>query len=189
MAARRTTQPLRPRARGFTLLEVMVAVAILGLGLTAILSAQFGAVKGATHARYMSQATGLARCKMAEVEEQLAIDGYQELDQADSGECCVDQQAPEYSCEWSIQKPMFPEPDLGKLDLGPDWMDELLGFMTENAVSRLPMRAEHCIALASLPFLHRDPFDRMLIVQAQSEKLNLVTKDENIAGYEVAIVW
>jgi general secretion pathway protein I len=143
MAARRTTQPLRPvepqrpaaplrtGARGFTLLEVMVAVAILGLGLTAILSAQFGAVKGATHARYISQATGLARCKMAEVEEQLAIDGYQELDQTDSGECCVDQQAPEFSCEWSIQKPMFPEPDLGKLDL--DSNMEGLGAIAELA--------------------------------------------------------
>ena len=78
---------------------------------------------------------------------------------------------------------------LGKLDLGMDWMGELQGFMRENAVSSLPLRPEHCIALTSLPFLHRDPFDRMLIVQALSEKLNLVTKDENIAGYEVAVVW
>jgi len=78
---------------------------------------------------------------------------------------------------------------LGKLDLGVDWMGELQGFMRENAVSSLPLRTEHCIALTSLPFLHHDPFDRMLIVQAQSEKLNLVTKDENIAGYEVAVVW
>jgi len=78
---------------------------------------------------------------------------------------------------------------LGKLDLGSDWMGEIQGFMRVNAVSSLPLRAEHCVALTSLPFLHRDPFDRMLIVQAQSEKLNLVTKDENIAGYEVAVVW
>jgi len=78
---------------------------------------------------------------------------------------------------------------LGKLDLGADWMDELQGFMRENAVSSLPLRPEHCTALTALPFLHRDPFDRMLIVQARSENLNLVTKDENMAGYEVAVVW
>src|SRR5262249_13241426 len=69
------------RARGFTLLEVMVAVAILGLGLTAILSAQAGAFASAAHARHVSVATGLARCKMSEVEEHLAgPEGYPELD-------------------------------------------------------------------------------------------------------------
>ena len=49
------------RARGFTLLEVMVAVAILGLGLTAILSAQTGVFASSAHARNLSVATGLAR--------------------------------------------------------------------------------------------------------------------------------
>ena len=75
------------RDRGFTLLEVLVAGAILGLGLTAILSAQAGSFNASRHARNISVATGLARCKMNEVEEQLAKLGYQDLDVVDSGPC------------------------------------------------------------------------------------------------------
>ena len=64
-----STAPTPPgEERGFTLLEVMVAVAILGLGLTAVLSAMFGSVKGVAHARGISVAVGLARCKMSEIE-------------------------------------------------------------------------------------------------------------------------
>ncbi len=78
---------------------------------------------------------------------------------------------------------------LGKLDLGVDWMGELQGFMRENAVSSIPLRPEHCTTLASLPFLHRDPFDRMLIAQALSEKLILISRDGSLSGYEVEVVW
>ncbi len=78
---------------------------------------------------------------------------------------------------------------VGKLDLGADWMHELQNFMRDNAVSILPLRPEHCTTLASLPFVHRDPFDRMLIAQALSEKLILISKDGSLSGYEVEIVW
>ena len=55
--------------RGFTLLEVMVAVAILGLSLTVILSAQAGLYSGGTYGQHTSIAIGLARCRMTELEE------------------------------------------------------------------------------------------------------------------------
>ncbi len=106
----------RRSSNGFTLLEVMVAVAILGLGLTAVLSAQFGAVKGVSHARGLSVAVGLARCKMSEVEEDLRKNGYQELDKSDSGACCGDGM-PGFWCEWRIEKPQFPAANSAKLDL------------------------------------------------------------------------
>lgn len=106
--------------RGFTLLEVMVAVAILGLGLTAILSAQAGAVSGASHARHMSVAVGLARCKMTEIEEQLTRDGFSQLDESETGPCCDGDETPNISCTWQVDKPEFPEPDLGELDLDTD---------------------------------------------------------------------
>ena len=61
--------------RAFTLLEVLVAVSILGLGLTAILSAQAGAFSSSAHSRNISVAVGLLRCKMSEVEEHLLKDG------------------------------------------------------------------------------------------------------------------
>ncbi|MEM9693981.1 MAG: prepilin-type N-terminal cleavage/methylation domain-containing protein [Myxococcota bacterium] len=120
--------------RGFTLLEVMVAVAILGLGLTAILSAQFTSVAATAHARHMSLATGLARCKMSEVEELLRIEGYPELELVESGPCCEGDNNPQFSCEWSVQKPVFPEFSAQlDLDAGLDLDSTPAGNITETA--------------------------------------------------------
>ena len=47
----------------------------------------------------------------------------------------------------------------------------------------LPVRIDHCKAFASLPMHHRDPFDRMLIAQAQSEEMTLLTRDRAVAAY------
>lgn len=53
----------------------------------------------------------------------------------------------------------------------------------------LPIRASHITALAALPDLHRDPFDRILIAQAVAEGFPLVTSDRQITAYRVQIVW
>ena len=53
----------------------------------------------------------------------------------------------------------------------------------------LPLRPEHLLALARLPMLHRDPFDRLLIAQARHERMAILTADENMAKYDVRIVW
>lgn len=47
----------------------------------------------------------------------------------------------------------------------------------------LPVRTDHCKAYAALPMHHRDPFDRMLIAQAQIERVPLLTRDGAIAAY------
>ncbi|HEX3864819.1 MAG TPA: type II toxin-antitoxin system VapC family toxin [Stellaceae bacterium] len=47
----------------------------------------------------------------------------------------------------------------------------------------LPVRPDHCKGLASLPHHHRDPFDRMLIAQAQEEQVSLLTRDRLITLY------
>lgn len=70
---------------------------------------------------------------------------------------------------------------LGKLDF-PDGLDAALiasGFV------ELPISAAHADRAASLPAHHRDPFDRMLVAQAQSASLTLVTADRVIEPYEV----
>jgi len=47
----------------------------------------------------------------------------------------------------------------------------------------------HALRVASLPLLHRDPFDRLLVAQAQVEGIPLMTADEEIAAYDLEIVW
>src|SRR5262245_62616960 len=75
---------LKAARRGFSLLEVMVAIAILGLALTVILSAQGGLAASNNSAAKMSIATSLARCKMTELEQKLLRDGYPEIDAIDT---------------------------------------------------------------------------------------------------------
>ena len=53
----------------------------------------------------------------------------------------------------------------------------------------VPVAAEHLTLLAGLPLLHTDPFDRLLIVQAQRESLAIVTADEQIEKYDVRTIW
>jgi len=50
----------------------------------------------------------------------------------------------------------------------------------------LPVSPEHCKALAKLPRHHRDPFDRMLVAQAQSENVPLLTRDRAMTAYSAA---
>jgi len=57
----------------------------------------------------------------------------------------------------------------------------------ETNLKVLDIRAEHVSAVQHLPFRHRDPFDRMLIAQAQVEKLTILTADRNFAAYDVML--
>ena len=57
--------------------------------------------------------------------------------------------------------------------------------IAEAGFTETPMTFRHAEIAAALPLLHRDPFDRMLIAQAQAEELTLVTDDSQIARYEV----
>ena len=74
---------------------------------------------------------------------------------------------------------------LGKLDLqGADLVEEI----AENDFVELPMTARHSSVAANLPRHHQDPFDRMLIAQAQIEGLTMVTRDPAFLAYGVAIL-
>lgn len=53
----------------------------------------------------------------------------------------------------------------------------------------LNIRATHITALAALPALHKDPFDRILIAQAKAEGLALVTNDASVRGYPIQTFW
>ena len=53
----------------------------------------------------------------------------------------------------------------------------------------LPIRMRHVLRLAALPDHHRDPFDRLLVAQAQAESIPVMTRDGVIAKYDVDIIW
>ena len=53
----------------------------------------------------------------------------------------------------------------------------------------LPVMPEHLPTLAALPLLHRDPFDRLLVAQAQYEGLTILTPDEKIRHYNLKTLW
>jgi PIN domain nuclease of toxin-antitoxin system len=71
---------------------------------------------------------------------------------------------------------------IGKLELPDDFADSLAA----QAFVPLAITTAHAHAIKDLPLHHRDPFDRMLVAQAQIERLTLLTRDEQLAKYEVA---
>ena len=99
----------RKKVLGFTLLEVMVAIAILSLGLTAIFSSQGGAIKTAHRSRKMTMASLLARCKMGEIEEMIARDGLPAVDAHDVDGCCEDGEIDGYECDWKVERIVLPD--------------------------------------------------------------------------------
>jgi PIN domain nuclease of toxin-antitoxin system len=55
--------------------------------------------------------------------------------------------------------------------------------LLDNGYGELPIVSEHAVAIESLPPIHKDPFDRMLIAQATIEGISLLTADELVAQY------
>ena len=53
----------------------------------------------------------------------------------------------------------------------------------------LPITLQHALAVSSLPLHHSDPFDRLLVAQAKSESLPLISGDERLSSYDLQILW
>jgi PIN domain nuclease of toxin-antitoxin system len=66
--------------------------------------------------------------------------------------------------------------------------DDLPERVRDSGFRRLDITAEHGIAAARLPLLHRDPFDRVLIAQALQHGLTIATVDADVAGYAVPLL-
>jgi PIN domain nuclease of toxin-antitoxin system len=77
---------------------------------------------------------------------------------------------------------------LGKLPLPEPPHDYVPWRMRRDAVDGLPVTHTHALHVASLPRHHGDPFDRLLVAQAQLEDVPLVTADPHIARYDVTIL-
>lgn len=72
---------------------------------------------------------------------------------------------------------------LGKLTAPP----ELLDVLDRSGLLELPVRSRHAAEAGSLPPIHRDPFDRMLVAQARCEGLTLLSRDPQGARYDVIV--
>jgi PIN domain nuclease of toxin-antitoxin system len=88
-------------------------------------------------------------------------------------------------CAWEIAIKMT----IGKIQLA----DPLDFFMSEgmrNARAvELRIRSSHAVRVASLPLHHRDPFDRLLIAQAATESLAIVSSDHQFKPYGLPVIW
>ena len=78
---------------------------------------------------------------------------------------------------------------LGRLQLPSNLEHFILEQMALNAIESLPVQMSHALHVYKLPAHHRDPFDRMLIAQAQLQNLPILTVDPQIARYSVKVIW
>lgn len=77
----------------------------------------------------------------------------------------------------------------GKLDLPAPPGEYIPSRMAENGIRPLPIRHSHVLRAAALPTHHRDPFDRVLVAQAQLEELKLLSTDPILRSYDVEVLW
>ena len=110
---------------------------------------------------------------------------------------------------WLADDPVLPDEIKNRLDHEPDayvsaatvWevaIKQAIGKLPEPAglperirscgFAELPISSQHAMTAARLPLIHRDPFDRMLVAQAQDENLTLVTRDPRCRKYEVTVL-
>jgi len=75
---------------------------------------------------------------------------------------------------------------LGKLDVDPE---RVLAEVQDNGFTLLNVNFKHGLAAGALASYHRDPFDRMLIAQAQCDELHIVSIDGVFSDYDVDVVW
>lgn len=78
---------------------------------------------------------------------------------------------------------------LGKLRLTVPYQDLFPGAVLANGFQVLPTDFRHFQKLLSLPFHHRDPFDRMLVAQALEEGMTLVSCDPHLSSCGATVIW
>jgi PIN domain nuclease of toxin-antitoxin system len=66
---------------------------------------------------------------------------------------------------------------------------ELLIQAVKNGFEILPLAFVHSAGIISLEFHHKDPFDRMIISQAITENLQIITRDDKFERYPVSVIW
>ena len=73
--------------------------------------------------------------------------------------------------------------------LAENWARDIPRALTRDGVSRLDVSPDHCREVSQLPLHHRDPFDRMLIAQAQTESCAVLSIDPQLDAYGIERIW
>ena len=78
---------------------------------------------------------------------------------------------------------------IGKLKLAQP-IEVMIPYQMEiNGIRLLDIKLEHVVIVATLPYHHRDPFDRLLIAQAMAEQMPIVTRDTQFGAYNIEQWW
>jgi PIN domain nuclease of toxin-antitoxin system len=78
---------------------------------------------------------------------------------------------------------------IGRLSLPVPLRELVRRAVVDGGVRVLDVTPGHALRASELPMLHKDPFDRMLIAQAMTERMTLATRDGQLDGYGVATFW
>jgi PIN domain nuclease of toxin-antitoxin system len=78
---------------------------------------------------------------------------------------------------------------LGKLQLQRPFAMLIPQEIADNQIMLLDITCDHVVAITTLPFHHRDPFDRMLIAQSLVEQIPIVSADAVLDAYSVTRLW
>ena len=78
---------------------------------------------------------------------------------------------------------------LGKLPTGEELIGDLDRYLAQLQYEALPISVDHAVRAGRLPGEHRDPFDRMLVAQAQAENLAIISNDRIFDTYRVHRIW
>ena len=78
---------------------------------------------------------------------------------------------------------------VGKLTLNRALLEIIESQQKINQIEVLPVNLDHVLGLDSLPLIHKDPFDRLLVAQANVENAALVSGDPIVAQYSVNVNW
>ena len=78
---------------------------------------------------------------------------------------------------------------LGKITFPGNLKSFVLEQLNANGLDSLSVEMPHALHVSTLPAIHRDPFDRLLIAQAQLENLPILTPDPQIGRYDVEVIW
>jgi PIN domain nuclease of toxin-antitoxin system len=78
---------------------------------------------------------------------------------------------------------------IGKLPDAAELLADLGGYLARERFEALPISADHAVRAGLLPGPHKDPFDRMLIAQAQAENIPLLSHDSVFDSYGIRRLW